>query len=331
MTENRTPIVPADSVAIATAAKQLCEGSLVAFPTETVYGLGADATNGESVARVFAAKQRPQFNPLIVHVKDTAAAEAAARFNDTARKLADAFWPGPLTLVLPRLDDRISLLVSAGLDTLAVRVPGHPVAQELLAETGVPVAAPSANMAGCISPTAAGHVVLSLPGADTGGPEMILDGGPCTVGIESTVVDLSAAAPILLRPGGITTEDIEAVIGPLAQPSAPNSEVPKSPGMQDRHYAPVLPIRLDATNARPGEAFLGFGPKAPDDAINLSLTADLSEAAANLFSMIRTLDGLPFEAIAVMTVPDQGLGRAINDRLRRAAQPLPTKPKAVCS
>jgi L-threonylcarbamoyladenylate synthase len=320
VTEDRAPIVPADSESIATAAKHLREGGLIAFPTETVYGLGADATNGEAVARVFAAKQRPQFNPLIVHVKDTAAAEVSVRLDDSARKLADAFWPGPLTLVLPRRDDQISLLVSAGLETLAVRVPGHPVAQALLAEAGVPVAAPSANMAGCISPTAAGHVVFSLPGAENGGPGMILDGGPCSVGVESTVIDLSAGDPVLLRPGGITSEDIEAVIGPLAPPSATNAEAPKSPGMLERHYAPTLPIRLDATDARPGEALLGFGPKAPDDAINLSPTADLSEAAANLFSMIRTLDGPPFEAIAVMAVPDQGLGRAINDRLRRAAQ-----------
>ncbi|MDA1088901.1 MAG: L-threonylcarbamoyladenylate synthase [Proteobacteria bacterium] len=321
MTKDRAPIIPADSISITSAAKHLRDGGLVAFPTETVYGLGADATNGDAVTRVFAAKQRPQFNPLIVHVKDTAAAEAAATFNDTARKLAGAFWPGPLTLVLPRRDERISLLVSAGLDTLAVRVPGHPVAHALLVEAGVPVAAPSANMAGRISPTAAGHVVFSLPGPGTGGPDMILDGGPCTVGVESTVVDLSTAVPVLLRHGGVTAEDIEAVIGPLAPPPATNGEAKKSPGMLERHYAPALPIRLDAIDARPGEALLGFGPDAPIEAINLSQSGDLSEAAANLFSMIRAVDGPPFDAIAVMAVPDQGLGRAINDRLRRAAQP----------
>ncbi len=327
VTEDRAPIVPAGGEAITQAATVLRDGGLVAFPTETVYGLGADATNGEAVARVFAAKQRPKFNPLIVHLANAAAAEAAARFNDAARKLAEAFWPGALTLVLPRLDERISLLVSAGLDTLAVRVPNHPAAQALLAEAGVPVAAPSANMAGAISPTAAGHVVFSLPGPGNGGPGMILDGGPCLIGVESTVIDLTAANPVLLRPGGVAAEDIEAAIGPLAHPSATGDGVlqggaQKSPGLLDRHYAPALPLRLDATRARPGEALLGFGPDAPIEAINLSPSADLSEAAANLFSMIRALDGPPFEGIAVMAVPEHGLGRAINDRLRRAVQPV---------
>lgn len=321
MSEDRAPIVPANGEAIAGAAKRLRGGGLIAFPTETVYGLGADATNGEAVARVFAAKNRPEFNPLIVHLPDTAAAEAAVHFNDTARKLADAFWPGALTMVLERRDERISLLVGSGLDTLAVRVPSHPVAQALLSETKVPVAAPSANMAGRISPTAAGHVVFSLPGPAEGGPEMILDGGPCTVGIESTVVDLSTNEPVLLRPGGVTAEDIEAVVGPLAEVGVTQGDAKKSPGMMDRHYAPSLPLRLDATEARDGEALLGFGPEAPGDAMNLSPTGDLSEAAANLFSMIRSLDGPPFKSIAVMAVPDQGLGRAINDRLRRAVQP----------
>jgi len=323
VTEARTPIVAADARAIAAAAKKLLDGGLVAFPTETVYGLGADATNGEAVARVFAAKGRPRFNPLIVHVADTAAARKAAVFNEAAEKLAQAFWPGALTLVLPRRDEAISLLVSAGLETLAVRVPHHPVAQDLLAQAGVPVAAPSANRSGCISPTAAGHVVFSLPGPDDGGPEMILDGGPCRVGIESSVVDLSGETPALLRPGGVAAEDIEALIGPLARPSETDENVPKSPGMLERHYAPGLPLRMNAApgGARPGEALLAFGPDAPPDAMNLSPSGDLEEAAANLFSMIRTLDGPPFEAIAVMAVPDRGLGRAINDRLRRATQP----------
>ncbi len=321
MTEARTPIVAADADNIAAAAKALKRGGLVAFATETVYGLGADATNGEAVAKVFAAKNRPEFNPLIIHVADAEGAQLAAVFNDAAGTLADAFWPGALTLVLPRRNDNISLLVSAGLDTLAVRVPSHPAAHQLLVEAAIPVAAPSANRAGRISPTAAAHVVFSLPGPEDGGPEMIVDGGPCQIGVESTVIDLTGDTPALLRPGGVAEEDIEALIGPLAKPAkTSDGEAQKSPGMMDRHYAPDLPLRLEATEARPGEALLAFGPGAPDDAMNLSPTGDVSEAAANLFAMIRALDGPPFEAIAVMTVPDTGLGRAINDRLRRATQ-----------
>ncbi len=319
MSDDRTPIVPPDADNISAAARRLREGGLVAFPTETVYGLGADATNDEAVAAVFQAKDRPRFNPLIVHVRDLNAARSAVGFNPAAETLAEAFWPGALTIVLPRLDDRIGLLVSAGLDTVAVRVPNHPVAQALLAEAGVPVAAPSANKAGCISPTAAGHVVFSLPGPGNGGPDMILDGGPCPVGVESTVIDLTGSSPVLLRPGGVAAEDIEAVVGPLASPG--ENEATKSPGMQERHYAPNLPLRLDAETPKPGEGFLGFGPGAPEDAMNLSPTGDLEEAAANLFAMMRALDGPPFEALAVMAVPDRGLGRAINDRLRRAVGP----------
>jgi L-threonylcarbamoyladenylate synthase len=324
VTEARTPILSPDAGNIAAAAKILRDGGLVAFATETVYGLGADATNGEAVARVFAAKGRPSFNPLIVHVADNAAARHAAVFNDTAGKLADAFWPGALTLVLPRRDQAISLLVSAGLDTLAIRVPSHPAAHQLLVKAAIPVAAPSANRAGRISPTAAGHVVFSLPGPGNGGPEMIVDGGPCPIGVESTVIDLTGDTPALLRPGGVAEEDIEALIGPLARPAETNGGARKSPGMLERHYAPDLPLRLDATEARPGEALLAFGPGAPEDApgdtMNLSPTGDLEEAAANLFAMIRALDGPPFTGIAVMPVPDIGLGRAINDRLRRATQ-----------
>ena len=319
MADDRTPIVPPDADNISAAARRLREGRLVAFPTETVYGLGADATNDKAVAAVFQAKDRPRFNPLIVHVRDLNAARSAVGFNPAAETLAEAFWPGALTIVLPRLDDRIGLLVSAGLDTVAVRVPNHPVAQALLAEAGVPVAAPSANKAGCISPTAAGHVVFSLPGPGNGGPDMILDGGPCPVGVESTVIDLSGPSPVLLRPGGVAAEDIEAVVGPLASPG--KNEATKSPGMQERHYAPNLPLRLDAETPKPGEGFLGFGPGAPEDAMNLSPTGDLEEAAANLFAMMRALDGPPFVALAVMAVPDRGLGRAINDRLRRAVGP----------
>ena len=320
MTETRTPILRPNAENIAAAGKALRDGGLVAFPTETVCGLGADATKEAAIAKVFAAKDRPKFNPLIVHVRDADAARAIVTFNDTADRLAEAFWPGALTLVLPRRDEQISLLVSAGLETLAVRAPNHPVAQELLAETGLPIAAPSANRAGRISPTAAGHVVFSLPGPDDGGPEMILDDGPCRVGVESTVVDLTGSMPTLLRPGGIAVEDIEAVIGPLSEPVTNDKNAPKSPGMQDRHYAPDLALRLEANEARPGEALLAFGPDASPDDMNLSPTGDLEEAAANLFFMIRTMDGPPFKGIAVMAVPETGLGRAINDRLRRAAQ-----------
>ena len=319
MTVSRTPIVPADAENIAAAAKAIRDGGLVAFPTETVYGLGCDATNDQAVAKVFAAKNRPKFNPLIVHVADRAAAGAAVEFNAAAEKLATAFWPGALTLVLPRRDQKISLLVGAGLDTVAVRVPDHPVAKALLAAAGRPIAAPSANRSGRVSPTAAGHVVFSLPGPDQGGPMMVLDGGPCRVGIESTVVDLSGPLPVLLRPGGVAAEEIEKVIGPLGQAAAGDAR--KSPGLQERHYAPGLPLRLDAATARPGEALIGFGPQAPADALNLSRAGDLEEAAANLFAMLRTVDGPPFTGIAVMAVPERGLGRAINDRLRRAARP----------
>jgi L-threonylcarbamoyladenylate synthase len=319
VTSSRSPIVPATAENIAAAAQEIRDGRLVAFPTETVYGLGADATNDQAVAKVFAAKARPKFNPLIVHVADAATARGAVQFNAAADKLAAAFWPGALTLVLPRRDKRISLLVSAGLDTVAVRVPDHPVAKALLAAARCPIAAPSANRSGRVSPTAAGHVVFSLPGPDAGGPTMVLDGGPCRVGVESTVVDLSGAKPVLLRPGGVTAEAIEKVVGPLGAPAAGDAR--KSPGLQERHYAPGLPLRLDAAQTRPGEAMIGFGPAAPDDAMNLSRAGDLEEAAANLFAMLRTVDGPPFTGIAVMPVPDIGLGRAINDRLQRAARP----------
>ena len=327
MTEARTPIVPADASNIAAAAKILRDGGLVAFPTETVYGLGANANDADAVGRVFAAKDRPRTNPLIVHVKDTGAAREIVGFGETAEKLADAFWPGALTLVLPRLGDGLSPLVSAGLDTAAVRVPSHPAAQALLEAADLPVAAPSANRSGRVSPTAAGHVVFSLPGPGDGGPAMIVDGGPCLIGVESTVIDLSGDTPALLRPGGLEAEDIEAVIGPLetAEAAEPGKQggAQKSPGQMDRHYAPDLPLRLDAEAPKPGEAFLAFGPvapEAPEDSMNLSPTSDLAEAAANLFSMIRALDGPPFTGIAVMAVPDTGLGQAINDRLRRAVR-----------
>ena len=310
-----TRILPATADAIAEAAALIRQGRLVAFPTETVYGLGADATNDNAVAAVFAAKDRPRFNPLIVHFAETAAAAEAGDFDGRATDLARAFWPGALTLVLPRRAGcAVSLLVSAGLDTLAVRVPSHPVARSLLRAAGCPVAAPSANRAGRVSPTTAAHVAESVGGACAA----IVDGGPCRVGIESTVVDLSGGTAAVLRPGGVPVEDIEAVVGPLAA-AAEAGKRPKSPGMLERHYAPGLPLRLNAVEARPGEALLAFGPGAPEAALNLSPGGDVEEAAANLFAMMRALDRPRFQAIADMPIPEEGLGRAINDRLRRAA------------
>lgn len=303
----------ADDAAIADAARVLREGGLVAFPTETVYGLGADATNGRAVARVFEAKGRPSFNPLIVHVRDSADAETHAVFHDAARTLAKGFWPGPLTLVLPRKAGcRLSELVSAGLDTVALRVPSHPVARKLLVAAGVPVAAPSANASGKITATTAAHVAQSL-GENV---DLILDGGATPLGLESTVIGFDGERPLLLRKGAIPREHIEATVGPLAAPA--NARV-QSPGQLASHYAPRGTLRLDAREARPGETMLGFGPNAPASALNLSRTSDLREAAANLFAMLHALNDMP--AIAVMPIPDQGLGEAINDRLRRAAAP----------
>lgn len=311
-------ILKADAGSIARAGEMIRAGDLVAFPTETVYGLGADATNDAAVAAVFAAKDRPTFNPLIVHFADARAASRRVAFDERARLLAESFWPGPLTLVLPRREAcRISLLASSGLDTLAVRVPGHPVAQRFLAAAARPIAAPSANVAGRVSPTTARHVVDSLDGRVS----LVLDGGPCRIGIESTVIDLSGDQALILRPGGVTREAVEAVIGGIAEfgGGAPA----KSPGLQDRHYAPGRPLRLNAARARTGEAFLGFGRDAPKgprgDVMNLSASEDVDEAAANLFAMIRALDRKGISAIAVAPIPDEGLGRAINDRLRRAA------------
>lgn len=324
-TATRANIRPADESAIRDAARALRAGKLVAFPTETVYGLGADATDEAAVARVFEAKQRPRFNPLIVHFPNLEAAESEAVFNDAARALASAFWPGPLTLVLPRTPDcRIAQLVSAGLGTIAVRVPGHVVAQNLFRAAGVPVAAPSANRFGDISPTTAAHVSASLDGA----PAVILDGGPPRVGIESTVVDLSGDEPALLRPGGVPVEAIESLIGPLARPGDEAGDAARlSPGRIARHYAPRTPLRLDATEIRPGEVVLAFGADLPPGAekaprvLNLSLAGDTTEAAANLFAMLHTLDAQGASCIAAMPVPETGLGAAINDRLRRAAHP----------
>ncbi|MHA1599020.1 MAG: L-threonylcarbamoyladenylate synthase [Alphaproteobacteria bacterium] len=305
---------PATPQTIRQAAEALSAGGLVAFPTETVYGLGCDATNDAAVAAVYAAKQRPQFNPLIIHFSDKQAASQAVVFNDSADKLADIFWPGALTLVLPRRDGcTISLLASAGLDTLAVRVPNHRIADQLIQASGNPVAAPSANRSGEISPTTAQHVLDGLGDV----VDVIVDGGMCAVGLECTVVDLSTETATLLRPGGITQEAIEAVIGPLAV-AGTDDDAPKSPGQMSRHYAPKIPLRLNARAANPGEALLAFGPNAKRRAANLSRSGDLMEAAANLFAMLRMLDQPGFNGIAVMPIPDEGLGRAINDRLNRA-------------
>ncbi len=313
-------ILPASPSAIACGARLLREGRLVAFPTETVYGLGADATDERAVAAIFAAKERPRFNPLIVHIPGFAEAEPFAVFDARARDLAVHFWPGPLSLVLPRrTDSGLSLLASAGLDTVAVRVPAHPVAQALLRAAGRPIAAPSANRSGRVSPTEADHVMAELGDQVA----LILDGGRTPVGLESTVLDLTAETPALLRPGGVTVEELAALLGPIAtQPAGPL----RSPGLLASHYAPSLPLRLDAVDARPGEALLAFGPDIPSgfaEVLWLSHEGDFAEAAANLFAMLRRLDRPAFAGIAVAPIPEHGLGRAINDRLRRAAAPRP--------
>jgi L-threonylcarbamoyladenylate synthase len=303
------------------AARLIRAGELVAFPTETVYGLGADATNERAVAKIFEAKGRPSFNPLISHVLDPAEAQRFVRWTETADKLAARFWPGPLTLVLPRAkDSAIALLTTAGLDTVAIRAPAHPMAQALIRAAGLPIAGPSANRSGSISPTRAEHVAESLGDR----VRLILDGGPCTVGVESTVLDLTSARPVLLRPGGATREAIEAVIGEIAVSDAlPEGDTPrKSPGQLQSHYAPAQPVRIEATTVTSGEALLAFGPNPIAGArrtLNLSITGDLSEAAANLFAHLRALDRPDTARIAVMPVPHTGLGQAINDRLRRAA------------
>jgi L-threonylcarbamoyladenylate synthase len=317
-----TNIVPATPEAIARAAELLRDGRLVAFPTETVYGLGADATNDRAVARIFTAKGRPRFNPLIVHVPDLAAAEAIAEFTTAARNVAQRFWPCPLTLVLRQREaSGISLLACAGLDTVAVRVPAHPVAQALLRAVGRPLAAPSANRSGHVSPTTAAHVAEELGRRLA----LIVDGGPCPVGLESTVLDFSGAlpAPVLLRAGGVTLEELARSLGWFAVTET-NPTAPRSPGQLVSHYAPRRPLRMNAVEVRPGEALLAFGPDAPAgfaEVLNLSPTGDLAEAAANLFAMLRRLDRHGFIGIAVMPIPEHGLGLAINDRLRRAAAP----------
>ena len=313
------PIRPATTDAIAAAADVLRAGGLVAFPTETVYGLGADATNARAVAGIFAAKGRPLFNPLIAHVADTADARRFAVLDERAEALAAAFWPGALTLVLAKTADcAIADLTTAGLDTVAIRVPSHRVAQALIGTAGVPVAAPSANRSGHVSPTTAAHVDADLGAAVA----VILDDGPSAVGIESTVVDLSGPAPTLLRAGGVTSAAIEVVLGTPLIRATGNSDRPTSPGQLASHYAPRAAVHLNATSARSGEALLAFGAAVPPHdgpMINLSPTGDTIEAAANLFAALRRLDATGVAAIAVMPIPESGLGEAINDRLRRAA------------
>lgn len=290
-------------------------GEVVAIPTETVYGLAADATNGAAVARIYALKSRPQFNPLIVHVADAAMAQRYVQWNDKAQALADAFWPGPLTLVLKRRSDcSISELVSAGGDTLAVRVPAHPATHQLLQAFGGGLAAPSANRSGRVSPTTAQHVRDEF-----GDAVMVVDGGACDVGIESTVVDLSGDKPALLRPGSITRAMLEKTIGTLAE--AKKGGALLSPGQMESHYAPSIAVRLNASSVTADEALLAFGTplKGAAKTCNLSESGDLIEAAANLFAALRALDDPALRAIAVMPIPGDGIGEAINDRLQRAA------------
>ena len=307
-------ITQASPAAIAQAAEILRGGGLVALPTETVYGLAGDATQGEAVARIYESKGRPTFNPLIAHVADIDWIDEIAETNDAFRKLAQEFWPGPLTLVLKRkTSTAVSKLVSAGLDSIAVRVPDHAMTREVLRAFGRPLAAPSANPSGALSPTRAEHVV-GLARVD-----MILDGGPCRAGLESTVVDLTLARPAILRPGPIIRSMLETVTGPLG---APEKNVTKSPGQLASHYAPGLPLRMNVTQPAKTEAWLGFGASA-GAALNLSPTANVVEAAANLFDYLYRLDDAArFSAIAVAPIPEDGLGAAINDRLRRAATPV---------
>jgi L-threonylcarbamoyladenylate synthase len=305
--------------AVALAAELIRAGGLVAFPTETVYGLGANARDGEAVARIFEAKGRPRFNPLIVHLTEPEEAERLAILNEDARRLAAAFWPGPLTLVLPRKADAgLSELVSAGLATVALRIPAHEAARALIRAAGVPIAGPSANVSGRLSPTTAAHVAADLGDRI----DMILDGGPSAEGLESTIVAVTDHEPVLLRRGVVTREAIEVVLGrPLAGHHAGAS--PQAPGMLDSHYAPRAALRLNAESPETGDAYLGFGRSPPPGApyLNLSESGNLREAAANLFAHLRSLDAENPRAIAVAPIPEQGLGGAINDRLRRAAAP----------
>lgn len=317
----------ADTSYIDEAAALLRSGALVAFPTETVYGLGADATNGEAVARIFEAKGRPHFNPLIVHVPDIAAAQKIAQMSPMALQLATSFWPGPLTLVMPLGEnfstdsEPISDLVSAGLPTLAIRIPDHPIAQALLKATGRPLAAPSANRSGHVSATRAAHVASDL-GNRVG---MILDGGPTAHGLESTILAVTNDDIVLLRPGAVPIETLETIAGrTIPKAKLKSGEAPTSSGQLASHYATRAQLRLNASSTNAGEALLAFGPQPPDcsgPTMNLSPSGNMIEAAAGLFAALRSLDATGVSTIAVMTIPDTGLGAAINDRLQRAAAP----------
>jgi L-threonylcarbamoyladenylate synthase len=306
---------------IKAAARLLRQGKLVAFPTETVYGLGADATNDQAVAAIYAAKGRPRFNPLISHIAETGAALELGVFNGDAARLAGAFWPGPLTLVVPRSEHcPVSMLASAGLSSIAVRVPAHPVAHKLIKEAGRPVVAPSANPSGAISPTLASHVREGLKDRVA----MVLDGGACTVGIESTIVKCMGGEPVLLRLGGIKNADIEAVLQKKLLLETMKAGRPDAPGQLEQHYAPRAKVILDVIWPRFDVGLLAFGnpvPQHPGPVRNLSQEGDLEEAAANLFRMLHELDGTGVQTIAVMPIPREGLGEAINDRLARAAAP----------
>lgn len=321
-----TQIFHADKAGVAQAAALLRGGALVAFGTETVYGLGADATNAEAVAAIFQAKNRPRFNPLICHYPSADRAFHDVLANPQALRVAEAFWPGPLTLVLPRRADcPVALLTGAGLDTLAVRVPDHPDALALLRAAARPIAAPSANRSGQVSPTSAQHVLDGLGGRIAA----VLDSGPCRVGVESTVLDLSGPVPVLLRPGGVSVEDLEASLGAIRRGPAHDVDgmALRSPGLMVSHYAPNLPVRLNAATVAPDEALLAFGSELPGARclFQLSASGSTTEAATHLFEGLRWLDAegtrLGARGIAVMPVPNHGLGLAINDRLRRAAAP----------
>ena len=292
----------------------------MAFPTETVYGLGADATNPDAVSAIFSAKGRPAFNPLICHVASLDEAKKLGVFDERSERLAAGFWPGALTLIVKRTANcPAAQSVSAGLDSIAIRLPDHDLALSLLKATGRPLAAPSANRSGAVSPTTAVHVVESLGN----GVDLILDGGPCRVGVESTVLAVDGPTPVLLRPGGVTLEMLEEVLDEVAMAEPTDADQPKSPGLLASHYAPELPVRLNARSLEPGEALLAFGADVPhgSPAMNLSERGDLEEAAANLFDYLRALDQDAHAGIAVMPIPEHGIGLAINDRLRRAAAP----------
>lgn len=312
--QKQTTILQPDHKGIAEAARRLEKGELVSFPTETVYGLGGDATNDHAVAAIFDAKQRPTFNPLIAHVPSVEAARKLTQWSELAEKVAERFWPGPLTLVLPLAEGHgLSSLVTAELPTVAVRLPAHPIAQALLKEVGRPIAAPSANPSGRISPTAVEHVMAGLNGRISA----VLDGGACPVGLESTILGL-AGEPSLLRAGGVPAERLEDFLGLKLRSMAPGESI-SAPGQLASHYAPGARVRLEASNAEAEEVLLGFGKM--DCTLNLSESGDLVEAAANLFSHLHSLDALNPAGIAVAPIPNVGLGRAINDRLSRAAAP----------